>query len=364
MKYFIGFLIGLLLLSVGFWLGLSSKEGLFDDKITNVFTNVIKEESLDLDQYSIENLTSTEIKSGKIEILEKTQDKEKFSTYLFRFNFNPDPIETYEKSSTGVINIPKDNNKPDIILMIRGYVDQNYFVSGMGTRRSSEYFAQNGYITIAPDYLGYGGSSEESKNIFETRFQTYTTTLSLLKSLEKIKSNSRIISCHSELDSESCDNIKELSSAKDVFLWAHSNGGQIALTALAITGKVYPTVLWAPVTKPFPYSVLYYTDQSDDGGKLIRKELSRLEEYNDVSKFSFTDYLDRISAPIQIYQGTNDDAVPVEWSQTFFSNLKNSYEEREIEQSLDLIIKNRADHNLVPGWEETVEQSLKFFQKY
>ena len=55
----------------------------------------------------------------------------------------------------------------------------------MGTKKIGEYFANNGYITLAPDFLGYGGSDSESENIFESRFQTYTTVVSLIKSIEK-----------------------------------------------------------------------------------------------------------------------------------------------------------------------------------
>ena len=79
---------------------------------------------------------------------------------------------------------------------------------------------------------------------------------------------------------ESLDSIKEWDE-ENIFFWGHSNGGQVALTILEITGKDYPTTLWAPVTKPFPYSILYYTDESEDKGKYIRRELSRFENlYN------------------------------------------------------------------------------------
>lgn len=358
MKYLIGFLLSLLILSVGFWLGISSKDGIFNNNITNIFTSISDKDHLRLDMYSIENLSQTEIKPGTFEILEKTQDKEKFSSYIFKFTFNPSPTENYEKYTTGIINIPKDIDKPNIILMIRGYVDQELFSSGMGTRSSSEYFSENGFITIAPDFLGYGNSSEEAENIFETRFQTYTTVLSLIESLINIKNNPNTIS-------DSLDNFaKNMQRYENLFIWAHSNGGQIALTTLAITGKNYPTVLWAPVTKPFPYSILYYTDEAEDGGKFLRSELSKLEKYNDSKIFSFTNYIDRINAPIQLYQGTADDAVPLEWSQSFINTLNQSYKERGLQISGEFIIKNGADHNLIPLWDESIHESIKFYKSF
>ena len=191
--------------------------------------------------------------------------------------------------------------------MIRGYVDQKLYTPGVGTKNAAKFFAEHGYATIALDFLGYGGSDSEAANIFESRFQTYTTTLSLLST---IKSQSFASAFNNKWD------------GKNLFMWAHSNGGQIALTVLAVTGAEIPTVLWAPVTKPFPYSVLYYTDDSVDGGKLIRHELAKFESDYDIDKYSFTNYLDNDKCPYQFSQGTLDDAVPLDWTRGFVKKLE------------------------------------------
>ena len=75
------------------------------------------------------------------------------------------------------------------------------------------------------------------------------------------------------------------------------------MTILSITKENYPTVLWAPVSQPFPYSILYYTNESDDKGKFIRQELSKFESFYDVEKFNFVNYLDQIKADILLIQG-------------------------------------------------------------
>ena len=146
--------------------------------------------------------------------------------------------------------------------------------------------------------------------------------------------------------------------SKNIFIWAHSNGGQVALTMLTITAKTYPTTLWAPVTKPFPYSVLYYTDESADGGKYIRQELSKIEDNYDSDKYSFTNYLTKIEAPIQIHQGTGDDAVPSYWSSTFTKKLK------DMGVDATYFEYPGADHNMKPVWDSVVERDLLFFQSH
>ena len=272
-----------------------------------------------LEKYTIENLSQTEFKSTKINIDNNN------------FDFQVDG-----KKVTGLINIPNADGSYPMVILIRGYVDQSIYTTGMGTKRVGEYFRDNGYITLAPDFLGYGGSDIESSNIFESRFQTYTTVLTLISSVNK-------------------ENFPTW-DGKNIFIWAHSNGGQIALTTLSVTGADYPTVLWAPVTEGFPYSVLYYTNESEDGGKFIRNKLAKFEEDYDVDKFSLTNYLDRIKAPIEYHLGTNDDAISSEWRDRFLKKMR----------ALDKNIKNYnhpgADHNMNPLWGEVIQKTYTFFE--
>lgn len=288
-----------------------------------------------LAKYEIERLTASYpgIKPAQIEIGEAVKQDPKFTSYKFTIKFSPDFSENL-KITSGMINIPKGTGSFPIIVMFRGYVDQKTYVTGTGTLRAGEYFAQNGFITIAPDFLGYGDSDPEAGNIFESRFQTYVTAVTLLKSVDSIQGWNR----------------------KNVFIWGHSNGGQVALTALEITGANYPTVLWAPVSKPFPYSILYYTDESDDHGKLIRSELAKFEETYDVEKFSLANYLGSINAPIEIQQGTADEAVPYLWSDLLVKNLKT------LDKDITYFKYAGANHNLTPGWNTAIERSLKFFK--
>ena len=303
----------LILISLGWW-------------GSDIYKNYLNKEQMlpawnkpkPLEKYTIENLSKTNFEPSKI-----TVDKN-----LFNFN-------VAGKKVTGLINIPESGGPFPVIVLLRGYVDQSIYTTGTGTKRVGEFLSQNGYITIAPDFLGYGGSDIESSNIFEARFQTYTTTLTLLKSINK-------------------ENFPDWDQ-KNIFIWAHSNGGQIALTILEITGEKYPTVLWAPVTENFPYSVLFYTNESDDHGKYIRRELSKFESNYDVEKYSLTNYLDRVNAPIEYHYGTNDDAIPSEWRDKFVNQMKS------LEKDFTNYNHSGADHNLNPLWRDVIKKTLDFF---
>jgi dipeptidyl aminopeptidase/acylaminoacyl peptidase len=342
MKKVTKYLVYILIIAFTFIVGWISKS---NEKLNSQIEKIDITNNKILDKYTIENLSNVDIKPGKIEIENVLNEEENFTSYVFSFEFNPNLDGKTYKKTTGQINLPAQAGFPNsdkkfpIIVMLRGYINQETYQTGDGTRRAAEVFAKNGFITIAPDFLGYGGSDEEEANIFETRFQTYTLVLSLLSSVKDI----------------------ELWNKSDIFLWGHSNGGQIALTILEITEKPYPTVLWAPVSKQFPYSVLYYTDQSEDRGKLIRGELSEFEKDYNSDLYSLDLYLDRIKAPVQIHQGLNDDAVPVSWSDKLADQLSDLPAGQE---GLNYYTYPGTDHNMNPVWNTVVSRDLDFYNKF
>jgi alpha-beta hydrolase superfamily lysophospholipase len=305
------------------------------DKTINPINTKISERPLD--KYSIENLSNSDIDPGEFVLTRKTTANEGFQSNIFRYSFHPDMSSTV-KNTSGLINWPENKTSGEkfpIVILIRGYVDQKTYVSGTGTKNFASYLAKNGYITVAPDFLGYADSDSEAGDIFESRFQTYVTVISLIKAVE--------------------EGMIPGWDGKNIFIWGHSNGGQIAITTLEVTGKNYPTILWAPVSKPFPYSVLYYTDESDDNGKLIRSELSKFESLYEPENYSLTNYLEKISAPIAIHQGSADDAVPQAWSNVLVQKLKT------LNKDVTYIIHYGADHNMNPDWNKAAKDSLDFF---
>lgn len=289
-----------------------------------------------LDKYSIENLSKKNFDPVNINIEKVLEENKDFTSNLISF-------EVDGKKVTGQLNIPKKEGAYPIIVMARGFVDKEIYETGIGTRRAAASFAGNGFITISPDFLGYGGSDGESTNVFEARFQTYTTYLTLIKS---IKGPSFAKATEGKWD------------GKNIFLWGHSNGGQIVLTALEVTGEAYPTVLWAPVSKPFPYSVLYYTDELSDYGKYLRRELAKFEEIYDVNLYSIHNYYDRIKAPIELHQGTADTAVPFIWSDALEKTLT------ELKIDIKYFKYPGADHNLNPSWNSVVLRNIEFYRKH
>lgn len=323
----------ILIIILSFVAGWVAKDHLGTNSAIDKITPIINRRPLE--EYSIENLAKNSIPPGEIKIIETLDEEEEFTSYLFSFEFVPDLVGD-TKTTTGQINIPEGEGPFPLVIMLRGYVDQEIYQTGVGTKRAAAFFAQNGFVTVSPDFLGYAGSDPQSKDIMKARFQTYTTALSLINSVQKIDGWDK----------------------ENLFIWGHSNGGHIALTVLEVTGKNLPTTLWAPVTKPFPYSILYYTDEAEDRGKFLRRELAEFEKEYDADLYAIDLYLDRIKAPVQLHQGTDDDAIPVDWSNEFVEKLE------ELEIDIAYHIYPGADHNLNPSWDTVVNRDLSFFQSY
>lgn len=306
-----------------------------------------------LEKYSFEELKKRGGKAGEIKVVREIGEREEgksFTSYLFEFTSEGRKI-------TGLMNLPdtsfctpeglgvatakatpstgsKTCQLP-VIVMLRGYVDREIYETGVGTQHAGEYFANRGFITLAPDFLGYGESEMPPNNVWEERFLRPLNVLDLLASIGSLTQ----------------------ADVNNIFIWGHSNGGMIALAVLEISGKEYPTTLWAPVSKFFPYDVLYYTDEADDKGKSLRQSLAYLEKDYDVDRYSIDSYFDWIKAPLQIHQGLVDEAVPYIWTNTLVEKLE------KLDKDVTYHTYSGADHNMLGAWETVVARDVEFFRK-
>ena len=292
-----------------------------------------------VEKYSFNRLATSEYKGSQIVIDEVLEEDEDFVVSKFWY-------EVEGKIITGQLNTPTrvaSASGYPVVIMLRGYINPETYTTGDGTRNAAAYFARNGFVTVAPDFLGYGGSDEEDADSMASRMKRPVAVLELVASLNRIAG------------------VDE----GRVFMWGHSNGGQIALSVLEIMGRsqqfaglVVPATLWAPVSKPFPYSILYYTDEYEDGGKALRKVLADFEKDYDVDLYSIHQYYDWIRSPIQVHQGTGDDAIPLVWSDELVERLE------ELEKEVIYFTYPGADHDMRPVWDTVVERDVEFFLRF
>lgn len=307
-----------------------------------------------LAQYNFENLKVRENKASKIEnigrvlVVEEAR-KEVLKKYLIdgivkKNNFESKAIsfESNGKKISGMMNLPvgkqvcqigKECKKYPAIIMIRGFAESEGYFIGSGSWKAADELARNGFVTISLDFLGFGLSDQESKDILEARFEKPVSVMDLIESVKQL----------------------DFVDPEKIGIWAHSNGGQIAISVLEITGKNYPTVLWAPMTNPFPESVLETMDDSDEG-KIVKNKIEDFERSYDSKLYSIDNFYNDIQAPILIHQGTEDVWCEVKWQEDLQKELKR--------QGKDVVLDIRKgnDHNLKQNWDEVIKMDIEFFK--
>ncbi len=355
-------IIGILMFGIGFGfrsLILNSERIQLLSPLTSL--NVQKERENPYAPYSFSNLRSLQLTPTSITLHEVLDSTTTHTVYLA--SWMVPNLETGERQKVSAqINIPQGEGPFPIIVMLRGYVEKDIYQTGVGTRNGAGAFASNGYITIAPDFLGYGQSDAESSDMLLARFTRPLTVLQLITNLNNLTleldaTANPTANENAMIDTQS---VSSLFQTDRVGIWAHSNGGQIALSILEITSRTLPTTLWAPVSKPFPFSVLYFSDELVDNGAYLREQIAHFEYdlKNNASEFSVLNEPARILAPIQIHQGGVDEAVPLHWSENLLETLESATVEAKLFTYPD------ADHNMVPNWDTAIQRDLQFFRQH
>lgn len=336
-QIFLTFLAGAALAGWVVWY--ISPEEARDTMVQRSLQNVMEKP---LDKYTIPKLREADFSPSDITIDRQLDLGIQQPSRLFYFSdaYAPD------KKISGSITMPQKPGTYPAIIMLRGWADEEIYYTGYGTKNAASYFSANGFITIAPDFLGYGSSDPYADGFLEARFQTYSATLTLLESLENVNEAFENADLNYSINTD------------NIGIWGHSNGGQIALAVLEATNETYPTTLWAPVTEVFPQSILHFAADREDGGKLIKDIVADFNEMYDSDLYSPTSYYEWIQAPIQLHQGTADDSVPQEWSDTFHANMKN------LNKNISYFVYDGADHNMRPVWDRVVRRDVAFFNSY
>lgn len=342
MRILITVFIALLLIDIGFWGYYFYARTLPARTPIGAVQDLFNEEK-PLERFSFENLKNRDEMPSMIEVGDELRNDEEKEIVSYMFYYQTEG----EKKVSGVMHTPHQAENAPVIVMFRGYVNPATYYPGLGTENYAAYLAERGFVTLAPDFLDHGESDLSGELPLEGRFETYTTALDLLSSVSNLNT---VLEEMNEYDI-SVD-------PSQIGIWGHSNGGHIALSVLAITGKEYPTVLWNPVSKHFPYSIMYYMDETEDQGKYLRQIVADFEAEYSIDQYSTPNYYDWITAPIQLHQGAADTILPQKWSDQLDATLT------ELEVDVEYTVHPGSDHNLVggTGWSNAAAQGVSFYE--
>lgn len=294
-------------------------------------TAIAKKSNSTYAPYMIQTLQNRIFEKSQIQIGDKAYETNLFTAY--KASYMSDNLRI-----NALISVPKNNKQTNpILVFLHGYIEPDQYSTISSYKKPFDYYASHGYVVVKPDYRA-NGNSEGDKNNPYNRLSYAIDVLNLIPSLDSI----------------------EHADTKNIFLWGHSLGGDVALRVLESNKSINAASLWAPVSADFPESMLYYVrrhrPQDLDEIKRILKSLVSQKDLDALSPSKNTAY---IKTPIIIHQGTADTDVPIEWN--------NIVDARLTKNNVDHVYYtyNGEDHNFNGGSKVTIlKRDIDFFSKY
>lgn len=283
-------------------------------------------------EYFIETLLERGPDGGNFRIERKLTENKSYTKVLV--SFISDGLKV-----SGTMNIPK-GRKPEggfpVLILGHGLIPEEIYFPGRGSKREQDFFAKAGYVTIHPDYRGLG-ESDPNPYTHHDFYVGYTRdVLNLLEALRKTNS--------------------PLFDIGRVGMWGHSMGGGVATRAALLTPEIKALVLFAPIS----------ADIEDNFYELTKDEIRWIEKTYGVGEeadkkfiqISPLTYFGKVSAPVQLHHGTEDQDVPISFSEKMFAELK------KFEKKAEFFAYPAERHEFTDAWQVAASRSLQFFDKY
>ena len=207
---------------------------------------------------------------------------------------------------SGIMNVPTAAGPFPILILNHGYVDPKIYKNGTGgLQREQHYFAKNGYVVFQSDYRNYAQSDLDPDNDVRPRTGYVEDVLNGINAL-KISGLPFL-------------NIDEIG------MLGHSMGGGVTINIMVTkpdAANAY--ILLAPINADYKINFdKWVKNDFPETAKIFYERYGTYEENPQFwEEISAKNYLDKVSKPVMINQGTKDPDVPTEWSKELSESLK------------------------------------------
>ena len=283
-----------------------------------------------MEAYTIASLRGRAYPGGKIDVRWMYTATAAYTRYFVAYPSDGLTI-------TGVMCVPRGEGPFPVVIMNHGYIPPLEYWSGGDTWWPSEYLAEQGYLTIAPDFRGWG-KSDFGPNFLRTGL--VIDALNLISSLPSLPK----------------------ADPERVGMWGHSMGGGATAKAIVIDPRIKAAVLYAPVSADDwqvwqtwgPWMVDFVPEDP-----FLLVERNELADAAFLRRMSALPYMDSVTAAVQIHQGMKDDVTPPEWSAAIRDAL------RQAGKQVEYYTYQGQGHGFVgPDWRLYMERTTSFFDRY
>jgi uncharacterized protein len=244
---------------------------------------------------------------------------------------------------SGVMNVPRGAGPFPVVVLLHGYIDPAVYVTGQGYRREQDGLARNGYVAFHVDYRNHAGSDGDPDNDVGQRLGY---TRDAIAAVESVRASDLPF-----LDGER------------VGLIGRSMGGGVAFNALVTRpGFVDAAVTYASVSTLAAenYDQFIRRDRADSA--LVREVEATHGSPEDNPEWwagvSSRGFFDRITTPVMMHHGVQDDTCPVAWSRATRDALRAA--------GVDLTYHEYPgeNHYFYGGWARSFERTLAFLAEH
>lgn len=248
-------------------------------------------------------------------------------------------------------NTPSPKGGYPAIIFNHGYIPPEQYRTTERYIAYTDGFSRNGYVLFRPDYRGHGSSDGQPTGAYFSPGYI-TDVLNALASVKRLK----------EVNPER------------IGMWGHSMGGFITMKALVVSPDIKAAVIWGGVVGSYEdmfndwwnkrRSTFTPSNREREASRSSRQQLIDLygqpSSGNDYWKnISATNYLQYMTAPVQLHHGLSDETVPYQLSEKYQEHLKKAG------KSVELFEYPGADHDISdPNFGVAMQRSIEFFDKY
>jgi dipeptidyl aminopeptidase/acylaminoacyl peptidase len=247
-----------------------------------------------MDAYTISGLRRREYPGGTIQVRAVLTTTAVFTRYYIDY-----PSD--DLTITGIMQVPPGDGPFPVIILNHGYIAASLYWSGADTWRAAEYLNRRGYLTLAPDFRGWG-QSDHALNYFWTG--QVIDTLNAISSLPSVPQ----------------------ADPQRVGMWGHSMGGATTADAIAVDRRIKAAVIYAPTSADKASSQRWRVTPPDYPAKadsnLSQAYHDASLDYNFLKRASPINYFEFVVAPVQIHSGTADTMNPPYWAEDIYQALQ------------------------------------------
>ena len=242
---------------------------------------------------------------------------------------------------SGVMNVPDGKGPFPVLVLNHGYIDPDIYNPGQGMAREQDFLARRGFVVLHIDYRGHASSTNDPNVDYELRLPYAVDTINAVKAVKSSK-------------------LKFLDGERVGWL-GRSMGGGVTLTALvAQPGLVDAAVIYASVSSLAADN--WRTFSSDAEDQRTNRRIARGYGLpKDNPEFwlaaSSRPYFDRITEPVMVHHGLQDDTCPVEWSRRTVRAL------RKADKDVTYHSYRGEGHTFAGQWGRSIERTADFFER-